>query len=519
MDSRRAFLEGADIVSRLVKSTYGPYGRNVLIERFAGIVPTKDGATVVREAGDLRARQNAAIQVIQEACIAVEQRAGDGTSTTALLATEILRHGLKMTVAGFCPMQLNSELQKAARTAVDFIYEVADRDLTEDQILRIAAGASKGDEKISEAVMKAVMEIGENGNVLVQEGQGVDIEIEFREGVVIDKGYSPPYAREHEHEVEGCFVAIFKQPLSTIEDIRDCLETVTQWPQNSLIIFSPRVQGEALKTINLNMSKRGPLHTTSYQQKLKDQMLIPISMKTVHEDRSGILEDLAALTGATVIDRNAGHDPSKFDPEWYGTARKVKTSLPKTEIIAYPEADERIEKRILELNGELSRCQFDHDRDRLQERIAALDGGLCLLKVGGYTEMEVKERMSRVEDAVLATSTALRTGVVPGAGNTLLEASRQVDDSTMGGRILRDSLREPTRILVESRAPGKGSVVVSKIDSLWTGWDPVEKRMRDFRESPQVIDAAASVAEAVRAAASVAGMLLTTEVFVPKGAK
>ena len=510
-DLRLAFLAGAEIVSKLVKSTYGPYGKNVLLERFSGIIPTKDGATVVREAGDSDRVKNAAIRVIQEACVAVEEKSGDGTSTTALLAVEILRAGVKLTTAGICPMQLNREIQEAASRAVRTVHDIACKDLTEDHILSVLQGASKGDDEVSRSVLHAVTETGEYGNIIVQKGNGVGIEVEFREGMVLDKGWRHPYSNSDRQTCEGCFVAVFKQAVSSSEDILDCLETATQWPHNSLVIFSPRFQGEALKIITMNIGAR---HSGQENSNLKDQHLIPVSMKTVHEDRSGVLEDIAALTGATVIDRKAGYDPSKFNPDWFGSARKVDVSALRTEIVAYPDAEDRVSRRIEVLTGELSRCEFDHDRDRLQERIASLDGGLCLLKVGGYTEMEIKERMARVEDAVLAASSAIRTGVVPGAGNALIEASRNLNGDTLGEKVLKEALLEPTRTLIESRDPDRGSVVIDRIRSLWEGWDSHSRSIRDLRQSPPILDAAASVAEAIRASASVAGMLLTTEVFV-----
>lgn len=491
--SRQAVLDGAGVMEALIEKTYGPSGRVVLIDRKAGMVGTRDGATVAREAGARDWLEDLSISAIRDACLEVERKTGDGTSTTALIAATLLREGRKRIVSGEDPVRIAESIRRCVPDLVRGIRDVA-IPADEDLIWSVAYRASKSDREITDAVTKAVLESGENANIVVQNGERVGIEILHKEGMVLE---AYPATEVPEGVVEGTLVAVFGKALETVEDVQGLLEEATQWPRNPLLILCPHITGMAAKTVAMNNHDR-----KRQDSELRDQPVIVYVTKNPHADRQGDIEDIAAATSAVFFSPETGQ--GKFKPGGLGTARSVVCKPSEVEITLYEENYSDVESRIKVLKGNLSRCDSEYERDRLQERIAALDGGLCILKVACVGESELREKRSRIEDTLSAVSVALRCGVVPGAGNVLLYLSSDIEDPT-----LKKALRKPAELIRESNSP-------QRVGDPWIGWDYDIGKDRDLRVHPAIVDPCEVVVEALKAAVSVATTLLTVEVSISR---
>lgn len=524
-DARSRLLSGATKVAKAVAVTYGPGGRNVIMDRFGGLLITKDGVTVAREVGLADSVENLGCDILKEACIKVNNEVGDGTTTTAVLAQAIIEEGNKLVVAGgIDPNQLVRGLNEAATKATDFIRQLANEITEQTELERVAMLASNGDVEVAKNLAEACMAVGRDGTVTIEDGSGVETVLEFHEGMSIEEGpLSPLFLHNQvERTIENALVAVIHARLRSVDDVKDLMEVASQWPNNELVVFCLTAEGDALTTMTLNDTK-GVMKC------------IAIGAPGVQFRKQEYLEDFAALSGATMVDMNAGMDHRTWKPEWFGSLRRVTTKHRNTTMTALPDADESIQARIVELRAQEATCTSDYDRDRLKERLAKLSGGMAVLKIGGVTEIAMKERRARVEDALGAVRAALRSGVVPGGGTTFLRASHTLDipkDPTAkdyGFLVLKRALQKPLKVIADNTGldGATGEVVVNNVvrgwkpvdwetgeGYDWTGWDATTGEYRDLSEDPMVMDPTEVAVATIKAAVSVAGTLLTVETAI-----
>ena len=439
---------------------------------------------------------NMGVQIAKRGARDVSERTGDGTTTTLLITRGALREGRKLLSAGWEPQDLGRVIESLLPTFLERLESLAlepDREI----LFSIARSSSRGDETIAEKVTEAVMACGEGGTVLVLSGESTGIDLEIRDGLKLDRGWVSNEMGQGQIErvLEGCLVALVAHPISTLEDITPILEEAGSRGCPVLVV-SMGLWGQALSTMLVN--DRGGVVSSAG---------INIPMRGSSLDALDQMMDLAALTGGTVLDPNLGMTLKSFDSVWFGTARKVTLTKDTCTFWAYPEHEEGLGKRIAELRGRANRAGVEshYDQDQLLERAASLDGGLILLKVGGFTESEAKERRGRVEDAVRATQCALR-GVVPGAGVSLLFLL-EACPPTLTGRVIQEALREPFSVLCRTNNAVPFNPECR--NSPWVAYDPIQRLVRDFREAPQVMDPLEVVWDALKTGLSSAMSILS----------
>lgn len=514
MDTRSRMLQGALQMAKAVGVTYGPYGRTCMLDRAQGLLATKDGVTVAREIvlDDPIANQGALI--LRDACLKVNDDVGDGTTSVAILAAEMIREGHRMVTAGMDPNSMIRGMNAARDQALQLVEDLAVPVSQQSELTHVAMIASNGDDDIARCMAEACMAAGRDGTVIIEDGQGIDTSLEFKEGMEIDRGplSSVFLGASNERTMDGPLVAIVNAELRTVDDVRDVLETSSQWAPRELLLIALSVSGDALATLTLNHSK-GIVKCCAVQ------------CPGFGFHRSDYLQDIAALTGATFIDPAAGMDHRVWNGEWFGALRKAAIRHKATVMEAYPEASETIQARIRELRAAEAHSVSDYDRDRFKERAAKLGGCMAVLRIGGLTEAAMKERRARVEDALGAVRAALRDGVVPGsgiaylyAGNSLGSASSTDESWNAGWKIMVRALRYPATMLLDN-AGFEGRAIVELIPghsdgNPWIGWDVHQKRMRDLAAEPLIIDPTAVVTSVIRAATSVATTLLTVETSI-----
>lgn len=522
-DARDHILRGALLLAKTVATTFGPMGRNAIIDRFAGLLSTRDGVTVAREIDLPNPLENQGCQILKQACIKVNDDVGDGTTQTAILAAEMLREGHRLIAAGFHPADLIRGMRAAVKTATWAIGEMAIPVETQEQIQQVAFLSSNRDLEIATLLAEATMAVGKNGLVVIEDGQGIESSLELKEGMEIDSGMvSQSFVDDFtkmNRTINAPLVAVVNAHLRTVEDVQDLMETASQWPQNELLIFCRSIAGEALNTLTLN---------------LKEKIVRSCAVEAPGIDykRPDILADIAALSGATFVDPIACLNHQAWDAEWFGSLRKVTVGLKKTLLEAYPEAKNTVAGRLDWLKGELALSVSDYDRDQIRKRIAKLSGGLAIIKVGGPTESELKDRRARVEDALGAVKAALRGGLVPGGGMAYLASIGELEgacpdpedipegESAGWGLVIR-ALGKPLTVLA-ANAGYEGSVISSQLvghlpcadDSCWKGWDAMTGQVRDLRMDPPVVDPALVPLASLDAALSVAIILLTVEASI-----
>jgi len=515
--TRERILKGALTLAKTVAVTFGPMGRNAIIDRFAGLLSTRDGVTVAREIDLPDALANQGCQLLKQACIKVNDEVGDGTTQTAILAAEILREGHRMIVAGFHPDELIRGMKAATESAVAAIWEMATPVETQEQIQQVAFLASNRDEEIAHLLADAVMAAGKDGLVVIEDGQGVDSSLEFKEGFEIDGGMVSQHfvddAEKMTRTMNAPLVAVVNAHLRTVDDVRDLMETASQWKQNELLIFCRSCQGDALTTLILNHKK----------QVVKSCV---VEAPGIDFRRPEVLRDIAALAGATFVDPEAGFNHKIWQEEWFGGIRKATICHKSGLLEGYPESKNTLVERIQWLKGQEAESTSDYDRDQLRKRIARLSGGLTILKVGGVTEAEMKDRRARVEDALGAVKAALRGGLVPGGGMAYVSAIPAILEcpaeggERAGWGIIERILKKPLTILANNAAQ-EGSAVAARMVNTpdpWTGWDVLRGEVRDFHQDPSIVDPALVPVTALESALSVAMTLLTVEasIFSPK---
>jgi chaperonin GroEL len=511
-DARGALQDGVDAVANAVKVTLGPKGRYVVLDKkFGAPTITNDGVTIAREIEVEDVFQNQGAQLVREVATATNDVAGDGTTTATLLAQTIVRHGLKNVAAGANPLGLRSGIEKAVNQVVDDLRDKQSKDIAgKEQIARVAA-ISAADDEIGNIIADAIDKVGKDGVVNVEEGQTFGMELEFTEGMQFDKGYISPYMVTDQDRMEAvlddAYILIANQKIGSVRDILPVLEQVMQGGK-SLLIIAEDVEGETLATLVVN--------------KLRGTFTgVAVKAPGFGDRRKRMLEDIGILTGGEVITEEMGLKLENTQLDQLGKARRVVVGKDNTTIIDGAGDSEQIKGRIKQIKSEVETTDSDFDREKLQERLAKLAGGVAVVKVGAATETEMKEKKHRVEDALQATRAALEEGIVPGGGVALLNAQDSIkldkyddDDERTGASIIQRSLEAPIRQIAENSG-FEASVVVEKVRGLKPG-EGLNASDGEYGDliAAGVIDPTMVTRSALQNAASIAKNILTTEAIV-----
>src|SRR5881396_3329884 len=510
-EARAALQAGVDAVANAVKVTLGPKGRYVVLDRkFGAPTITNDGVTIAREIEIEDVFENQGAQLVREVATATNDVAGDGTTTATLLAQTIVRHGLKNVAAGANPLALRRGIESAVDQVVEHLRDKQSKEIAgKEQIARVAA-ISAADDEIGNVIADAIDKVGKDGVVNVEEGQTFGMELEFTEGMQFDKGYISPYMVTDQDRMEAViedpYILIANQKIGSVRDILPVLEQVIQ-SGKPLLIIAEDVEGETLATLVVN--------------KLRGTFTgVAVKAPGFGDRRKRMLEDIAILTGGEVITEEMGLKLENTQVSQLGRARRVVVAKDNTTIVDGAGDAEAIKGRINQIKAEVETTDSDFDREKLQERLAKLSGGVAVVKVGAATETEMKEKKHRVEDALQATRAALEEGIVPGGGVALLRASDAVnldtfeDDERTGAKIVLRSLEEPVRQIAHN-AGLEGSVIVNDVRKAKKGFglNAATNEIVDL-VAAGVIDPAMVTRSALQNAASIAKNILTTEAIV-----
>jgi chaperonin GroEL len=513
-DARSAILRGVDALANTVKVTLGPKGRNVVLSRkFGSPVVTKDGVTVAKDI-ELKDRyENMGAQMVKEVASKTSDLAGDGTTTATVLAQAIYREGIKNVAAGANPMDLKRGIDRAVETIVDELKKVSKTVKSHKEQEQVATISANNDKRIGALIAEAMEKVGKDGVVTVEEAKSMNTELEFVEGMQFDRGYLSPYFVTNPDRMEAVLedplILLHEKKISAMRDLIPVLEQVAR-EGKSLLIIAEEVEGEALATLVVNKI-RGTLKVAA------------VKAPAFGDRRKAIMEDIAILTGGRAITEDLGIKLENVRTEDLGRAKKVVIDKDNTTIVQGAAKKAAIEGRIKQIRTQIDETTSDYDREKLQERLAKLAGGVAVIRVGAATELEMKELKARVEDALHATKAAIEEGVVPGGGTALLRTQKVVDklaksldgDVRTGALIVRRVLEEPLRMIAEN-AGHDGAVLVEKIRSeanVSTGFNAEEEEIQDLVEAG-VIDPTKVVRVAIQNASSIAGLLLTTEALV-----
>jgi len=509
-DARASLEAGVDAVANAVKVTLGPKGRYVVLDKkFGAPTITNDGVTIAREIEVEDVFQNQGAQLVREVATATNDVAGDGTTTATVLAQAIVRQGLKNVAAGANPLALKRGIEKAVDNVVDAIAKQSKEISSKDQIARVAT-ISAGDDEIGDVIADAIDKVGKDGVVNVEEGQTFGMDLEFTEGMQFDKGYISPYMVTDQERMEATledpYILIVNSKIGAVRDVLPVLEAVIQ-SGKPLLIISEDVEGEALATLVVN--------------KLRGTFTgVAVKAPGFGDRRKRMLEDIAILTGGEVITEDMGLKLENTTVSQLGRARRVVVGKDTTTIVDGSGDAAAIKGRINQIKAEVENTDSDFDREKLQERLAKLSGGVAVVKVGAATETEMKEKKHRVEDALQATRAALEEGIVPGGGVTLLRTADAIDpeqfegDEATGAKIIKRALEEPLRQIAEN-AGLEGSVVVNDVrkSKKGHGLDASNGTIIDLIAAG-IIDPAMVTRSALQNAASIAKNILTTEAIV-----
>jgi chaperonin GroEL len=512
-DARERMLHGVDILANAVKVTLGPKGRNVVLDKSFGAPRiTKDGVTVAKEIELADKFENMGAQMIREVASKTSDQAGDGTTTATVLAQAIVREGVKAVAAGLNPMDLKRGVDRAVEAAVEDIRHRSKKVSTNDEIAQIGTVSANGDQEVGRMLAQAMQKVGNEGVITVEEAKSLETELDVVEGMQFDRGYISPYfvtnAEKMLAELEEPLILIHEKKLSTLQSLLPLLEAVVQ-SAKPLLIIAEEVEGEALATLVVN-KLRGGLKVAA------------VKAPGFGDRRKAMLEDIAILTGGELISEDLGIKLESVTIDMLGRAKRVRVEKENTTIIDGAGRKPDISGRVAQIRAQIEETTSDYDREKLQERLAKLAGGVAVIRVGGATEVEVKERKDRVEDAMHATRAAVEEGIVPGGGAALLYATRALaklkpenDDQKVGIDIVRRALQMPVRQIAEN-AGVDGSIVVGKLlESSETsrGFDAQTSQYVDMLKAG-IIDPTKVVRLALQDAASVAGLLITTEAMV-----
>lgn len=509
---RRDLLKGVDKLADTVKMTLGPKGRNVLLEqKFGGPMITNDGVTIAKEIELEEPVENMGAQLVKEVATKTNDIAGDGTTTATLLAQVIIREGFKNVAAGANPMILKKGIQSAVEVAVDEIKNHSTPVSTKESIAQIAA-VSSADDEIGELIAEAMEQVGKDGVITVEEGRSMGTTLEVVEGMQFDRGYLSAYmvtdAEKMEAVLEDPYILMTDKKISNIKDILPLLEEVVKTGKK-LLIIADDIEGEALATLVVN-KLRGTFEC------------VAIKAPGFGDRRKEMLQDLAILTGGTVISEDVGYELKETTIDMLGKAASVKVDKDNTVIVGGAGEKKEIDDRIAQLRTMMEESDSDFDKDKLQERLAKLTGGVAVIQVGAATETELKEKKLRIEDALNATKAGVEEGIVPGGGVAMLNAIPAVakhvkklsSDEKTGANIIIRALEEPVRQIAEN-AGFEGSVVVEKVkgSNVGVGFNASDEEYMDMIKAG-IVDPAKVTRSALQNAASASAMLLTTEAGV-----
>ncbi|MBO9430736.1 chaperonin GroEL [Sulfitobacter sp. R18_1] len=512
-DARNRMLKGVNILADAVKVTLGPKGRNVVLDKSFGAPRiTKDGVSVAKEIELEDKFENMGAQMVKEVASRTNDEAGDGTTTATVLAQAIVREGMKSVAAGMNPMDLKRGIDLATAKVVDAIKAAA-RDVSDsDEVAQVGTISANGEREIGRQIADAMQKVGNEGVITVEENKGLETETDVVEGMQFDRGYLSPYFVTNSDkmtvELEDAIILLHEKKLSSLQPMVPLLEQVIQ-SQKPLLIIAEDVEGEALATLVVNKLRGG----------LK---IAAVKAPGFGDRRKAMLQDLAILTGGQVISEDLGMKLESVTMDMLGSAKKVSITKDETTVVDGAGEKAEIEARVAQIRNQIEETTSDYDREKLQERVAKLAGGVAVIRVGGMTEVEVKERKDRVDDALNATRAAVQEGIVVGGGVALVQGAKKLEgltgdnnDQNVGISIVRKALEAPLRQIAEN-AGVDGSVVAGKIresDDLKFGFNAQTEEYGDMF-SFGVIDPAKVVRTALQDAASIAGLLITTEAMV-----
>jgi chaperonin GroEL len=512
-DARERMLRGVDTLANAVKVTLGPKGRNVVIEKSFGAPRiTKDGVTVAKEIELADKFENMGAQMVREVASKQNDAAGDGTTTATVLAQAIVREGAKAVAAGINPMDLKRGIDLAVEAVTKSLGEHSKTITGSEEVAQVGTISANGDRAIGEMIAEAMKKVGNEGVITVEEAKTAETELDVVEGMQFDRGYLSPYFVTNSEkmiaELEDPYILIHEKKLSGLQTMLPLLEAVVQTGK-PLLIVAEDVEGEALATLVVNKLRGG----------LK---IAAVKAPGFGDRRKAMLEDIAILTGGTAISEDLGIKLENVTLNMLGRAKKVRIEKENTTIVDGAGKKTEIEARVAQIKAQIEETTSDYDREKLQERLAKLAGGVAVIRVGGATEVEVKEKKDRVDDALNATRAAVEEGILPGGGVALLRAVKALeglkagnDDQKTGIEIVRKAITAPARQIVEN-AGDDGAVVVGKLleskDYAW-GYDAQSGEYRDMVKAG-IIDPTKVVRTAIQDAASVAGLLITTEAMI-----
>ena len=517
-DARDRMLRGVDILNNAVKTTLGPKGRNVVLDKSYGAPRiTKDGVTVAKEIELEDKFENMGAQMVREVASKTSDIAGDGTTTATVLTASMIKEGLKLVAAGMNPMDLRRGIDIAVTAVVKDIQRRAKKVQSSEEIAQVGTISANGDKTIGKMIADAMKKVGNEGVITVEEAKTAETELDVVEGMQFDRGYLSPYfitnAEKMVAELEDAYVLIHEKKLSSLQPLLNILEFIVQ-AGKPLLIVAEDIEGEALATLVVN-KLRGGLKVAA------------VKAPGFGDRRKAMLEDIAVLTAGTMIAEDLGIKLENVTLQMLGKAKRVRIEKENTTIIEGAGKKQEIEGRIAQIKAQIEETKSDYDREKLQERLAKLAGGVAVIRVGGSTEVEVKEKKDRVDDAMHATKAAVEEGIVPGGGVALLRAKAAVGklsdenaDVQAGINIVLRALEAPIRQIVEN-AGVEGSIVVGKITenkSQTYGFDAQTEQYVDML-SAGIVDPAKVVRVALQDAASVAGLMITTEAMVAEAPK
>jgi chaperonin GroEL len=512
-DARAALKRGVDQLAEAVKVTLGPKGRNVVIDKkFGAPTVTKDGVTVAKEIELSDPLENMGAQMVKEVATKTSDLAGDGTTTATVLAQAIFREGLKNVTAGVNPMALKRGIDAAVSAVVEELKKMSVPTKGKKEIAQVGSISANNDKEIGDLIAEAMEKVGKDGVITVEEAKGLETTLETVEGMQFDRGYLSPYfvtdPEKMEAALEDALILIHDKKISSMKDLLPILEKVAQLGK-PLLIIAEDIEGEALATLVVN-KLRGTLRVAA------------VKAPGFGDRRKAMLEDIAVLTGGQVISEEVGFKLENAVVTDLGRAKRIVVDKENTTLIDGAGNDDKIQGRIKELKAAIDKTTSDYDKEKLQERLAKLAGGVAVINVGAPTESEMKEKKARVEDALHATRAAVEEGIVPGGGVALVRAQKSLktlklaeSDEQIGVEIVRRAIEEPMRIIVQN-AGGEGSIVVEKIRTSKEnnyGYNALTDEYEDL-VAAGVIDPTKVTRTALQNAASIAGLLLTTEALI-----
>ena len=512
-DARTRMMEGVDILANAVKVTLGPKGRNVVLDKAFGAPRiTKDGVTVAKDIELADKFQNMGAQMVREVASKANDTAGDGTTTATVLAQAIAQEGAKSVAAGMNPMDLKRGIDLAVDSVVASLEGLSQKITTSDEVAQVGTISSNGEVEIGKMIAEAMERVGNEGVITVEEAKSLNTELDVVEGMQFDRGYLSPYfvtdAEKMRATLEDPYILLHEKKLSNLQDMLPILEKVVQ-SGRPLLIIAEDIEGEALATLVVNRLRGG----------LK---VAAVKAPGFGDRRKAMMEDIAILTNGSVISDEIGIKLDSVTLEMLGSAKRIEITKEETTIIDGTGAKEEIEARCNQIRAQADETSSDYDREKLQERLAKLAGGVAVIRVGGATEVEVKERKDRVDDAMHATRAAVQEGIVPGGGVALVKSIAALDslkaennDQKVGINIIRQALQAPAR-QIANNAGDEGSVIVGKLieaKDKTTGYNAQTGEFTDLIKAG-VIDPTKVVRSALQNAASVAGLLITTEAMV-----